>query len=89
MNLRNALPILLLALLASLTAAPPARAADDPGKIPITTASASARDFYVQGRDAVERLRFNESRELFEKAVAADPNFPLGRWQLANAAITA
>ena len=78
-------PIALFALLSSLAlAAPPARAADAPGKIAITTASADARAAYLQGRDLTERLRGQEARAYFEKAVAADPQFALGWLGLAN-----
>ena len=47
-------------------------------KIPITTTSESAREFYLQGRDLFERLQAQESRQYFEKAVAEDPNFAMG-----------
>jgi tetratricopeptide (TPR) repeat protein len=47
------------------------------GKLPITTNSREALDNYLKGRDLFEKLRFNESREYFDKAVAADPKFAL------------
>jgi tetratricopeptide (TPR) repeat protein len=76
-------------ILVFLAAAAVAAAADDAGKIPITTASTEARTLYLQGRDAGERLLGADSRELFAKAVAADPNFALAHFALANSANTA
>lgn len=55
-----------------------------PGKVPITTASPDARAAYLQGRDLAERLRVQEARPFFEKAVAADPQFALAWLGLAN-----
>ncbi len=54
------------------------------GKVPITTASPAARAAYLAGRDLSERLRVQESRAYFEKAVAADPDFALAWLGLAN-----
>ena len=48
------------------------------GKIPITTTSEKARNYYLQGRDLFEKLRFQESIQFFQNAVAADSNFALG-----------
>jgi len=45
------------------------------GKIPITTSSSEALEYYVQGRDLAEKLQAQESIQYFEKAVAADPAF--------------
>ncbi len=47
-------------------------------KIPITSTSQQAREYFVQGRDLFERLQVQESRQYFEKAVAEDPNFAMG-----------
>jgi len=57
-------------------------------KIPITTSSEEARQLYIQGRDANEKLRATDGYALFEKAVAKDPNFALGYLGLANTAPT-
>jgi len=46
-------------------------------KIPITTSSAEAMDYFVQGRDLAERLQAQESIQYFEKAIAADPQFAM------------
>ena len=71
--------------LALALAAPAARASDAAaGKVPITTASADARAAYLQGRDLAERLRGQEARAHYEKAVAADPGFALAWLGLAN-----
>ena len=48
------------------------------GKIPITTSSKEALDNFMMGRDLSDKLRVNESRNYFEKAVAADPDFAMG-----------
>ena len=53
----------------------PAHAED--GKIPITTSSEEALKFFLQGRDLGEKLRFQESREHFKKAVDTDTAFAL------------
>jgi len=48
------------------------------GKIPITTTSEEAREYYLQGRDLAEKLRSQESLQFFEKAIAEDPDFAMG-----------
>lgn len=58
-------------------------AADEDGKIPITTSSEQALKFYMQGRDLAEKLRGQESRQYFEQAVTEDPNFAMGYLNLA------
>ncbi len=55
-------------------------------KIPITTASAEARESYLKARELQENLRITEARALYEKAVAADANFALGHLGLSNTA---
>src|SRR3954468_7190923 len=56
--------------------------------VTITTASDQARKLYVDGRDLLERLRATDGRQLFERAVAKDPNFALAYVGLANTAGT-
>src|SRR5262245_36471703 len=53
-------------------------------KVPITTASAEARDAFLRGRDLFEKLRVQQSRTEFERAVQLDPNFALAYFNLAN-----
>jgi tetratricopeptide (TPR) repeat protein len=65
-----------------------ARAAPGADKIPITTSSEDARQLYLQGRDANEKLRGADAYILFEKAVAKDQKFALGYYGLANSAPT-
>ena len=55
----------------------------DNGKIPLTTKSEKAKGYYVQGLSLSEKLRAQEARELFEKAVAEDPDFAMAYLQLA------
>jgi hypothetical protein len=57
--------------------------AGEEGKIPITTSSEKALKLFLEGRDLTEKLRFQESREYFEKAVAEDPEFALAFMNLA------
>ena len=54
-------------------------AIDKDDKIPITTSSEKALKYFLKGRDLSEKLRGQESLQYFEKAVAEDSNFALGR----------
>ena len=63
-------------------------AATSEGQIPITTSSEEARQLYLQGRDATDKLRVTDGYALFEKAVAKDPNFALAYFGLATSAPT-
>ena len=65
-----------------------ASAAASADKVPITTSSEEARQLYLQGRDATEKLRAADGYALFEKAVAKDPSFALAYFGLANSAPT-
>ncbi|HEY7723844.1 MAG TPA: tetratricopeptide repeat protein [Anaeromyxobacteraceae bacterium] len=64
-------------------------AAEVAGQVPITTASPEAREIYLQGRDAFERLRFEDARRLFARAAEKDPDFALAHLALANTAASA
>ncbi|MGE0639309.1 MAG: tetratricopeptide repeat protein [Thermoanaerobaculia bacterium] len=74
--------ILLTASAANAAKPAPVPVAD--GKIPITTSSEAARTAYLEGRDLTERLRVQEARGAYERAVAADPAFALAWLGLAN-----
>ncbi len=63
-----------------------ALAAPSQGKIPITTSFEEARQLYLKGRDANEKLRGVEAYALFEKAAAKDPSFALAYYGMANSA---
>jgi tetratricopeptide (TPR) repeat protein len=54
-------------------------------KIPITTVSDQAREYYLQGRDMEERLRAREARLFYEKAVNEDSAFALAYLNLSFA----
>jgi tetratricopeptide (TPR) repeat protein len=54
-----------------------------PDKIPITTSSSEAMEYYLQGRDLADKLQERESIEYFEKAIAADPDFAMAHLNLA------
>ncbi len=55
------------------------------GKVPLTTSSENAREYFLQGRDLFDKIRLPEALELFEKSVAEDPNFAMGYLYLAAA----
>lgn len=54
------------------------------GKIPVTTKSEKALEYYLTGRDLFDKLRFQESIEYFEKAIAEDPDFAVAYLSLAQ-----
>jgi tetratricopeptide (TPR) repeat protein len=88
-------PLLLLALLSacdrgeSRTDTAGATVPGTTGAVAITTASDEARRFYLQGRDLTEQLRAHEGRELYRKALEADPGFAMAHYQLAVNSATA
>jgi len=57
--------------------------------VPITSASDSARQLYLQGRALSEQLRAHDGRQLYEQAAAKDPSFALAHYQLALNSATA
>ncbi len=61
----------------------------DKDKIPITTASDTARELFLEGRDLFERLQAQEARQFFEQAVAEDPDFAMGHLFLSFSVPTA
>ena len=88
-HMRNGRSMLQRTLSFSLLVLPVlASAASGADKIPITTSSNEARQLYLQGRDATEKLRAADAYLLFEKAVAEDTKFALGYYGLANSAQT-
>jgi tetratricopeptide (TPR) repeat protein len=82
---RAALAGVILASLAGYGSA----AGQGDGKIPITTASADAKQQYVKGRALAENLRGHDSRQFLEQAAAKDPKFALAQYSLALSAPTA
>jgi tetratricopeptide (TPR) repeat protein len=58
-------------------------------KIPVTTASAEARQEYLKGRVLGENLRAHDSREVLQRVVAKDPGFALAHYNLALSSPTA
>ncbi|MFZ1947502.1 MAG: tetratricopeptide repeat protein [bacterium] len=75
------LPLAAVAVLVLVAAVATAVGAEK-GKIPITTKSETALGYYLGGRDLVERLRGQDAREYFEKAVAEDPDFAMAHLSL-------
>jgi tetratricopeptide (TPR) repeat protein len=59
------------------------------GAIPITAASDEARSLYLEGRALSEQLKAHDGRAKYEAAVAKDPSFAMGHYQLAVNAATA
>ena len=74
-------PLMLVVIV--LTVAVATLAGNELKLIPITTSSEAALKDFLIGRDLNEKLRFQESREYFERAVAEDPQFALAYLNLA------
>jgi tetratricopeptide (TPR) repeat protein len=66
-----------------------AQSAGGMAKIPVTTASAPAKQEYLKGRTLGENLRAHDSRRFLEAAAAKDPSFALAHYSLALTAPTA
>lgn len=62
--------------------------AGEKDKMPITTSSEKALDHYLQGRDLTDKLRGQESRTYYRKAIEADPEFAMAHLALCQAAAT-
>jgi len=58
-------------------------------EIPITTSSDEALDLFVEGRNHMENIKFDDARDLFKQALNKDPNFALAHLYLALSANTA
>jgi tetratricopeptide (TPR) repeat protein len=52
-------------------------------KIPITTNSEIARDYFIKGRSLSDRLRYQEAIDNFELALKHDPDFTLANYHMA------
>jgi Tfp pilus assembly protein PilF len=59
------------------------------GKIPVTTSSEKARDYYKKGLDYSDKLRAFDSLEYFKKAIAEDPKMAIAYLNLALSAPSA
>lgn len=64
-------------------------AAQNTGKIPITTRSDEARTLFLRARVLSETLKLHEAHALFQQAVKLDPTFAMGEYYLASTAPTA
>ncbi|HEU4681746.1 MAG TPA: tetratricopeptide repeat protein [Gemmatimonadales bacterium] len=58
-------------------------------KIPVTTASADARQEYLKGRALGENIRVHDAREILKRVAAKDPTFALAHYNLALSSPTA
>jgi tetratricopeptide (TPR) repeat protein len=85
----RAASLALTAMIVGYTSAAPAQSGGASGKVPVTTASAEARDQYVKGRALGENLRAHDSREFLLLAAAKDPAMALAQYSLALNAPTA
>jgi tetratricopeptide (TPR) repeat protein len=65
------------------------RAGAGVSKIPVSTASAEARQDYLKGRALGENARAHDAREVLKRAVAKDPDFALAHYNLALSSPTA
>ncbi len=86
---RARLTQLTLAALAATSSSAAAQGANWEGKVPISTASADAKQQYLKGRALAENLRAHDSRQYLSQAVGRDPRFALGHYALALSAPTA
>jgi tetratricopeptide (TPR) repeat protein len=88
-TLKCGVPWVSVIALASLVLAGCAPAEEEAAKkIPVTTSSPQALEFYLQGRDLVDKLRITDSRSYFLEAVAEDESFATAHLALANTAPT-
>jgi tetratricopeptide (TPR) repeat protein len=78
MKKHNLISLVLVMAINALMLLSAGYATPEEGKIPITTASEKARDYFLEGRDLSEKLRAQESIQFFEKAVEEDSDFAMG-----------
>ncbi len=52
-------------------------------KIPVTTDSDIALEYFLKGRDLAERIRYQEAAENFRMALKHDPDFPMANYFMA------
>ncbi len=85
MRARRAVPLTLILAVAPAVwgASPPPAQPEPPGKIPISTASAAAKQAYLRGRDLLEHLKALDAARAFTDAIRADRNFALAYYGLA------
>jgi tetratricopeptide (TPR) repeat protein len=57
-------------------------------EIPVTTTSNDAKTLFVEGRTLFDNIRFDEARDVFDKALQNDPNFALANIYRAIVATT-
>jgi len=60
-----------------------ATASAERGKVPLTTKSDEAKQLYDQGLAYADQLKPHDARQVFQKAVAKDPDFAMAHYQLA------
>jgi tetratricopeptide (TPR) repeat protein len=53
------------------------------GKMPVTTKSEEARKLYDRGLAFADQLRAHDARQVFQQAVAKDPDFAMAHYRLA------
>src|SRR4029079_9330061 len=60
-----------------------------PGKVALTTTSEEARTLYLQGQDVADQIHFYEAYQIFQQAIAKDPDFAMAHWSASVTAPTA
>jgi tetratricopeptide (TPR) repeat protein len=83
MKKRNLTSCVLLAALIVLLLLTACAAPTGKGKIPLTTKSEKAKEYYLEGLSLSEKLRGQEAAGFFEKAIAEDPDFAMAYLQMA------
>jgi tetratricopeptide (TPR) repeat protein len=77
--------LIILSICATMLLAFSASTAGEVGKIPVTTKSDRALEYYLRGRSFAEKLRVPESRRYFQEAISEDSNFAMAYYMLAFA----
>jgi tetratricopeptide (TPR) repeat protein len=72
MKTMNAIIILVLLILVGCEGAGPGS-----NEVPITTSNDEALQFYLDGRDLSEKVKGPQAAELYDKAIASDPDFAM------------
>jgi tetratricopeptide (TPR) repeat protein len=80
--------IIAAALVGVSSCSPKPELAKDTGKIPVTTASAEARQDFLKGQELSDNIRFYDAHQLFASAVAKDSAFAMAWYDMALTAPT-
>lgn len=89
MNQRLAAVMILVAALGAGACSEEPAATEPTGKIPVTSSSRKALDYFHQGRELADKIRFTDARDYFLRAIDEDPQFAMAYLYLANNSISA